>query len=136
MPAPFRKTLFRGYSSVSNRNIRTLFDVLLVKQDLLNHFNTRKNERVRSCTYGSLIQDMIFELKVDGTAQKLLDEVTRIIKSENRVRIVEIKLNEFEYGITIECLLDFIGLDVQDNFVLQFDKDNGLVFSDDLKEEI
>lgn len=127
MSKPFKKTLYRGYSTVSKRNTRTLFDVELVKQDLINHFSTRKGERARSCTFGSIIEDLVFEIQTPGNVDKIINEVKRIVQSDVRVNLVNIVVNQFEHGVTIDCVLDFVGLDIQDVFVLRFDKTNGLM---------
>ena len=44
MLPPSRRTLYRGYSTVGLKSSKSLYDVDVVKQDLLNHFNTKKNE--------------------------------------------------------------------------------------------
>ncbi len=52
---------FIGYSSVDRKfGNFTLKDVELAKRDLLNHFYTRKGERLGEPEFGSIIQDMVF----------------------------------------------------------------------------
>jgi len=52
-------TIFKGFSTVNKvKAPYTLTDMALVKQDLLNEFNTRKGERVMRPNFGSIIWDL------------------------------------------------------------------------------
>ena len=55
-----KKLLFRGFSSTGN-NKSVLTDIEITKQDLINHFQTRKTERVMFPNFGSIIWDRIFD---------------------------------------------------------------------------
>ena len=53
---------FRGYSSVGTSFLSPVrYDLDLARQDLLNHFNTRKGERIMLPEFGSIVWDMLFE---------------------------------------------------------------------------
>ena len=43
------KTLFKGFSTVQGPKTRKLHDIELAKQDLKNHFHTKRGERVEDC---------------------------------------------------------------------------------------
>lgn len=124
---PFRKTTYRGYSTVGRKSGTSLFDVSLVKQDLLNHFNTKKNERYRNANYGSLIPDLLFEFNTSDTTDKIVQETIRIIGTDGRVQLVDYATNKTDYGFQMDCVLYYIGLDVQEIFKLTFDATNALV---------
>lgn len=124
MTTPLRATDYRGYSTIYTDSINSLYDIELVNQDLINHFRTRKNERVGNCAYGSIIPDLLFELNTEDTGRRILEDAQRIIESEPRVSIVDIILNEFEYGYVLEAKLRYIGFEVQDTFRVIFDRNN------------
>lgn len=129
MTLPFRRTQYRGYSTVNQLTDKNhLYDVDLVIQDLLNHINTRKTERVRNSQYGSILKDMVFEHKTDTNIQEIVDEVLRIIQTEPRVSIINFDLNtDVEYEVRIDVQLLYQPLDIQAELKLFFDLQNGIV---------
>lgn len=127
MTQPFRRTLYRGYSTVGAKRSFRLYDTDLVKQDILNALNTNKTERVRNANYGATIQDSIFELGSDEMAGKLYQEVLDVISSDERVRIIDANFSREEYGILISFNLLYVGMDTQFDFKLKFDQANQLI---------
>ena len=60
-----------GYSSVNNDSgITKLYDFDLIKQDIINHFHTRKGERVMNPTFGTIIWDVIFDPFTDDRSEE------------------------------------------------------------------
>lgn len=118
---PYLKTTYRGFSSVGKKVGTRLYDVELVKQDLLNHFNTNKNERVRDANYGSLIPDLLFELKTQDVREQIVQEVLRILGTDERVALQNYKVTEGKYSFDMECNLYYVGLNVQHSFKVNFD---------------
>ena len=50
-----------GYSTVGTTyGSKTLTDVNIARRDLLNHFYTRRGERVQNPTFGSILPDLVF----------------------------------------------------------------------------
>jgi phage baseplate assembly protein W len=129
MARPFRQTEYRGFSTVSSSGFTRLFDIDLVKQDLLNHFNTRKNERTRDSSYGSILQDLLFEHQTSLNTKLVVEEVIRIIKTDRRVTITEIEVKEGDYSIEVNCNLFYVGLQVPFEFKLVFDIKNSLIMT-------
>ena len=124
---PFRNTQYRGFSTIGSKKLSTLFDIDLVKQDLLNNFSIRKTERVRQPTYGCNIMDYIFELQTDGNVQKIVDEVIQVIENDNRVVLLDITVTEGDYSVTVDCDLLYIGTRTQFDFKVKFDAEAGIV---------
>jgi phage baseplate assembly protein W len=134
MTQPFRKTQYRGYSTTDRRvpKINELYDVDLVRADILNRLNTRKTERVRNADYGSKLKDMLFELKTEANTQEVIEEVISVIQSEPRVSIVNIDVNTDRANeIRIDIDLLYQPFDVQFEFKLLFDLKNGIIVSED-----
>ena len=128
MAQPIRKTLYRGYQTVGGRKINRLYDTDLIIQGLFNIINTRKTERVRNANYGSILYDMIFELKTDINLAVIYQEVERILKTEPRIRIINININtDNDYEIVIEADLLYIGDENQFSFVTKFDLEKGVI---------
>ena len=51
-----------GFSSLNPENTSSkLYDLELIKQDILNHCNTRKGQRVMNPTFGTIIWDLLME---------------------------------------------------------------------------
>lgn len=85
------QAIYRGYSTVANSEISTsLFDLDLVMQDLLNHFNTRIGERVGRPLYGSIIWDLLFDPSDSRTESLVVQDAMRIIQDEPRVGLLEL----------------------------------------------
>lgn len=127
MTQPFRRTLYRGYSTVGAKRSFRLYDTDLIKQDILNALNTKKTERVRNSNYGATIHDSVFELGSDELAGKLYQEVIEIISSDERIRIINADVTRQEYGILINMRLLYVGMDTQFDFNLRFDQANQLI---------
>lgn len=116
-----------GYSSV-NPNIlgTTLYDFDIIKQDIINQFNTRKGERVMNPEFGTIIWDLIFEPFTDDVKQALSDDISRVCNSDPRAVPIQIDINEQEYGMLLEITLKYVNTDQTANMTLSFDKKLGL----------
>ena len=124
----YNSNYYRGLSTV-NRQSRTfqLYDIELIKQDLVNHFNIRKGEKLYQPEYGTIIWDAIFEPFTDTLKQRVLDDVQSIINSDPRVEVDGLELQEKEFGLQIQCVLRYVDYDVSEALQLTFDKANALL---------
>ena len=62
-------TTYKGFSTqAGNRNFR-LTDFNLIKQDILNHFNIRKGEKLMRPNFGTLIPYTLFNSETEATTQ-------------------------------------------------------------------
>lgn len=113
---------FIGFHSPTTGPATVLYDVDLVKQDLLNHFMTQKGERVMDSDYGFIGWDLMFELKRPGTKELLEQDARRIIATDPRVEIRSFNLTEQENGFTVEIRLLFVVLDTVDVLRINFDQ--------------
>ena len=87
MPTP----LYRGYSSVPKDNPDTdLYDLDLIKQDILNHFMTRLGERPMRPNFGSVIWDLLFNLSDSRTEELIVADARRIVAEDPRVDLLEL----------------------------------------------
>lgn len=118
---------YKGFSSVDNTNLGTrLYDIELVKQDIINHFKTKKGERVMNPEFGSIIWDILMEPLTPNTTKELEEDISRICNADARVTPTQIDLVEYPNGYTLELTLELIGTDQTTNFTLIFDQSIGL----------
>lgn len=116
-----------GYSSVNSETAAVrLYDFDLIKQDILNQFNTKKGERVMNPEFGTVIWDIIFEPFTEEVKQAISDDVSRICNSDPRAVPIQIDINEQEYGMILEITLQYTGTDQTDTMKISFDRELGL----------
>jgi len=133
-PAPYsreftsaRTRFYRGFSTVnpSNRSSQ-LYDFDLVKQNLLNHFNTRKGERVMNPKFGTIIWDLIMEPMTENIKQLLFNDIKEICSFDPRSYPLQIAINEYEQGFLVEVTLALKNTDQTSILKLLFDQKLGL----------
>jgi len=118
---------YMGFSSQNPANTTSrLYDFDLIKQDILNQFNTRKGERVMNPEFGSIIWDVLMEPLTDQITQALNKDITTICNSDPRVIPTQINIKEFQSGYLIEITLQLTGTDESSNMILTFDQNAGL----------
>lgn len=118
---------YKGFSSTDNTNSGTrLYDFDLIKQDILNHFYTKKGERLMNPNFGSIIWDLIMEPLTDQVRQLLNDDVTTICNFDPRVTPIQILITEYPNGYILELTLLMVGTDQSTNMKLTFDQSIGL----------
>lgn len=118
---------YKGFSSVDPTNFNTrLYDFDLIKQDLLNHFNTKKGERVMNPEFGSIIWDLIMEPLTDQTRELLKQDIINICNSDPRVTPTQMDLTEYPNGYILELTLVSVSTNQAANLKLIFDQKIGL----------
>jgi phage baseplate assembly protein W len=119
---------YRGFSTVDeSKTSPKLFDYELIKQDILNQFNTQKGERVMNPDFGTIIWALIYDPLTDELKQAVVDDVNRILQYDPRAVPVEVNLVEQPYGLLLECTLSFVGSNQVEILRLSFDKEIGLI---------
>ena len=118
------KILFKGYSTIDKKIGSTqLFDLNLAKQDLMNHFYTRRGERVMEPTFGSLIPTLLFNPINNDMDDIILQDAESIIDTDPRFELVtaDTTINADANSITLNLLLNYTPDDKQVTMELQFD---------------
>ena len=85
----------------------TLTDLDLVKQDLLNHFLTRKGERVMRPNFGSIIHDVLMEPFDNLTRQDVEDDCREIVGNDPRVELLDVIVENQEHLLKVELYLQY-----------------------------
>jgi phage baseplate assembly protein W len=124
---PGSKT-YKGFSTISNdSNSFALYDLALIKQDIINHFHIRQGERLENPTFGTIIWDILFEPLTDDIKQLIVKNVEDIINYDPRVQAEQVIVTAYESGIQIECRLIYQPYNIQEALTFRFDQENGLL---------
>ena len=112
---------FIGFNTVDNLlPPYTLTDIDLVKQDLLNHLHTPVGSRVMLPTYGSHIYDYIFEPFDDYTKNLIIEDVTNIVTSDPRLRLMDVQISQTEHAIALNIVLLYVPQNVTTSLYTSF----------------
>lgn len=113
--------IFKGFASPVVGKTEVLYDIDIVRQDLLNHFNTRKGERVMDVEYGFIGWDLLFEIDRPGNSQLLEADVRRIVALDPRLQLLSVTVSSVEYGYRIDLSLYYVHLETVEDLELVFD---------------
>ena len=117
-------TIYRGFSTRLNAKKYSVTDFQLAKQDMINHFEIRKGEKLMNPTFGSIIWDMLFEPLTEDTKQIITNDITRIIGYDPRLAVQQVAVTEQDTGFLIEIIVSYIPTDQTDTIALNFDRAN------------
>ncbi len=111
---PGTKT-YKGFSTISpDASSFALYDLALIKQDILNHFHIRQGERLNDPTFGTVIWDILFEPLTEDLKQLVAKNVEDIINYDPRVRADQVIITQYESGLQIECRLTYLPYYIQE----------------------
>jgi phage baseplate assembly protein W len=117
-------SLYRGISTFNRSKKFKVNDFELVKQDLLNHFNIRKGEKLMNPDFGSIVWSCLFEPFTESMRQAIINDVKTIINYDPRIGVTNLNVTEQQYGIQIQLELVYIPTDQKDTLNLKFDKES------------
>ena len=113
--------------AVSNAGSFSLFDLPLIKQDIVNHFHIRQGEKLENPTFGTIIWDILFEPLTEALKDAIIKDVERIVNYDPRVSADSVLIDAYETGIQITCELTYLPYNISETLSLQFDQRAGLV---------
>ena len=121
---------YRGISTVNNDNQKFgLYDVGLIKQDLINHFHISQGEKLENPTFGTIIWDVLFEPLTEQMKDLIIQNITRVISSDPRVSVNNVTVDQYESGLQVECSLIYRPYNISETMRLQFDENAGFIAS-------
>jgi phage baseplate assembly protein W len=133
LPAITKKTeviapkTYKGFSTLNSKAEHySLYDFELIKQDIINHFHIRQGERLMQPTFGTIIWDILFEPITEQVKSIILEDVSRIINYDPRVKITDTNISVYESGIQILFSLTYTAYNITERITLRFDEANGL----------
>ena len=118
---------YKGFNSKEvSRNFK-LYDIDLVKQDLINHFYIRKGEKLENPEFGTVIWDMLFENFTEEVKNIIAKDVEDIINYDPRIQVNEVQVDATDQGIRIQADLTYIPFNVNEQMTFEFDKENSVI---------
>ncbi len=119
---------YRGISTITDpAGSFALYDISLIKQDIVNHFHIRRGEKLERPDFGTIIWDTLFDPLTDELKELIAEDVTTIINYDPRVKVDRIVVSEYESGIQIECELTYLPYNISEQLRFQFDQDNNIL---------
>jgi phage baseplate assembly protein W len=120
--------VFKGFSTQQGEfKSAKLYDIELVKQDLFNHFNIRKGEKLENPDFGTNIWQYIFDPLDIDTKNAIIRDIESVVNYDPRVALDQIEVNEYEHGVQVDVLLIYIGYGIKERLNLLFDQNQGLM---------
>lgn len=113
---------YKGFSSQNAKQGFKLYDIDLVKQDLINHFYIKKGEKLQNPEFGTIIWDMIFEPFTEETKKLIADDVETIVNYDPRVIVDSVTVDSTEMGMRIEASVTYLPFNVSDRMTFDFDR--------------
>lgn len=112
---------FVGFSTIGKRTgTRVLEDKALAIRDLLNHFYTRRGERLGEPQFGSILPELIFEQFDQLVIDAADEDVRTIIDLDPRWKLVDYQLESEEHSLTITVQLQYVPDRTAEQLVLKY----------------
>lgn len=120
--------MYRGFSTLEGTFAPTkLTNTSLIKRDILNHFRIRQGEKLSNPGFGSSVQDLIMEPLTVEIKNLLVEEITRIIKSDPRVLLAGLIVSEYSNGIQAEVNLTYVQSNQSETLLFNFNNQDGTI---------
>jgi phage baseplate assembly protein W len=114
--------VYRGFNSKETTKNYKLYDIDLVKQDLMNHFYIRKGEKLENPDFGTIIWDMLFEQFTEEVKNMIAKDVEEIINYDPRMQVNEVQIDSTDIGIRIQADITYIPFNINEKMTFEFDK--------------
>lgn len=118
---------YRGFSSNETKNNFKLYDIELVKRDLMNHFYIRKGEKLENPEFGTIIWDMLFENFTPQIKDLITKDVEKIINYDPRIKVNAVSIDSTDQGLRIQADIVYLPFNVNERMMFDFDKANNIV---------
>jgi phage baseplate assembly protein W len=112
--------IYRGFSTQGQSKKFRATDAALIKQDLINHFNIRKGEKLMNPAFGTIIWSMLFEPLTNDTKEAIVTDITQIINYDPRVNVNNVTVNELDHGLQVIIDLTYINNNQSDVLLMNF----------------
>ena len=119
--------VYKGFSSLQPKNNFKLYDIDIVKQDLINHFYIRKGEKLENPNFGTVIWDIIFEPFTAEVKEIVAKDVETIINYDPRLIVTDIQIDSTDFGLRIQADLLYVPFNINERITFNFDKANKII---------
>ena len=120
---------YKGFSTIGRNKKFRLTDFDLIKQDLLNHFQIRKGEKLMNPNFGTIIWNVLYDPFTLELKSAIIADIKAIAAYDPRVSIDNVIVTEYEYGIQIELELRYLQTDQTNLMNLQFNNQSRTLIS-------
>ena len=117
-------TFYKGFSTLVPDKKFRLTDMQLIKQDIINHFNIRKGEKLMNPNFGTIIWNVLHEPFTEELKSVITEDVKAIAKYDPRVAFENIVVTEYEHGLQIVISLRYLQTNESSSMSLQFDNES------------
>lgn len=118
---------YKGFSSQQTKNGYKLYDIDLVKQDIINHFYIRKGEKLENPEFGTIIWDMIFEPFTEEVKESISKDVEQVINYDPRITVNGVTVDSTEQGMRIEADITYLPFNVREQMKFDFDRNSSRI---------
>jgi phage baseplate assembly protein W len=118
---------YKGFDSKNFRKNFKLYDIDLVKQDILNHFYIRRGEKLENPQFGTIIWDILFEPFTQEVRELVAKNVEEIVNYDPRVAVNSVIVDSTDMGIRIEADLTYLPFNISERMTLNFDRENNII---------
>jgi len=116
-------TTYFGFSTYRRLRKYRVTDFDLVKQDLFNHFNIRKGEKLMNPNFGTIIWDMLYEPFTESVKDAIAKDIKAIVSYDPRLEVETITLTEFTNGIMVEIDIKYVLTNQVSALSIKFDRE-------------
>jgi len=125
--APVISKQYRGISTVANPRGFNLFDLEIIKQDVINHFHIRKGEKLENPTFGTVIWDVLFEPFTEDLKELIIKDITEVINYDPRINVNSVTVDTYESGLQVDCSITYLPYSISETMRIKFDQNNRLL---------
>lgn len=113
---------YRGFSTVSSNSQKkfVLTDAALIKQDLMNAFQTRRGSRVMAPNFGCVVWEKLFETISATDVEDISSNITNIVNSDPRVNLVSLDVNPTGNNIIVTLVLKYASTNQLEQMIVNF----------------
>jgi phage baseplate assembly protein W len=73
--------------------------------------------------FGSIIWNILFEPLSADVKALVVEDIQRVVSYDPRVRVDDVLIDQFEYGLQVQVEMTFLPDDLSDVLILQFNKE-------------
>ena len=125
---PVQSRAYRGISTVDpNANGFNLYDLALIKQDIINLFHIRQGEKLENPEFGTIVWDALYEPLTEDLREAIAENVTEIVNYDPRVTVNNVTIDQYESGLQISVSLTYLPYNISESLLLTFDQNAGFI---------
>ena len=125
---PVQSRAYRGISTVDpNANGFNLYDLALIKQDIINLFHIRQGEKLENPEFGTIVWDALYEPLTEDLKEAIAENVTEIVNYDPRVTVNNVTIDQYESGLQISVSLTYLPYNISESLLLTFDQNAGCI---------